>query len=306
VAARRERRARQAVCLCAALGVHAIVLGLVLARQLPREPTPQPTLELSIAIDEGPEPAPSSVADAPRTSETFRALPDARRGVAGERARAAGRPAPTSPEGASTGDLEASGPAPGAEWSPSWTAPPHIDLGLDGGLMWQAVLQADRRADPTTTDTDPGKLRDALDEGDRALGLGGGGTVVRAVHDAALAVAAIRDGSASIEVTTDAAGRVLAVHAFDVTSDEATWNEVARAIAGALLGRNVRVPPGARGVAVTVRVEVAVRTASGASSGRPVAPVANSDGVGLGFDVSDMGSRPRSVVHARVLGERRL
>ena len=55
-----------------------------------------------------------------------------------------------------------------------------------------------------------------------------------------------------------------------------------------------------------LRVEVAVRTTSGAAAGRPISKMANSDGVGVGFDVTDIGSTARQVLHARVIAERRL
>jgi len=194
-------------------------------------------------------------------------------------------------------------------WSPSWTLPQGIDLGLDGGIAWRTALHPDSvdpGGRPGGAPEDPGQMRAALDAHDRELGLGSGGPVVRAVHEVARSLSAIRDGAATLEVTTDASGRVLSVHAFEATSDDALWNEWAKSLAAELEGHALPVPRGARGLVITVRVEAAVRSASGAKAGRPVSPMANTEGAGLGFDVTDIGSRARSVVHARVVGERRL
>jgi hypothetical protein len=95
-----------------------------------------------------------------------------------------------------------------------------------------------------------------------------------------------------VEVITDATGRAVSVRVLDFSSDERSWNEAARAIGASLRGRTIVVPRGSRGMSITVHVEVATRTASGALVGRAVAPLVNSEGAGVGFDVTDIGSRP--------------
>jgi hypothetical protein len=213
------------------------------------------------------------------------------RGAGAARARG-GEAAPEASASSAPSDAE-------APWSFHAT-PPGVAEGT-----FRVPSPRDRAASPLERNGRPDEqLLDAPP--DHSLGLGfaapSGGPVVSAVHAAAAAVADARDGEATIEVVTDAAGHVVAVRLLDSTSDEQAWKEAARAIAAVLQGRTLAVPHGARGVAVTVHVEVAMRLPSGAKAGSGVTP----HGLGIGFDVADIGARAKPVVHASIVGERRL
>jgi hypothetical protein len=203
-------------------------------------------------------------------------------------------------------------PGPSASASEGWAMPvtvPHgINLGLDGGIAWRPSLNPagdEGGGDLTPAQRrDVGGLRSGLAERDRDLGFGSGGRIASAVRDADRAIAELRDGAATIQFVTDAAGNVVSVRVVDVTSNERGWTEAAEAIRSALKQRPLTVPSGARGKVVTVRVEVAMRLPSGSQGG--VRGLANGDGVGGAADLSDIGARPRAVAKSRVLSEEAL
>jgi hypothetical protein len=203
-------------------------------------------------------------------------------------------------------------PGPSASASEGWafsvTAPHGINLGLDGGIAWRPSLNpggGEGSGDvPPGPRPDVGGLRTGLAEHDRELGFGSGGRIASAVRDADRVIADLRDGAATMQFVTDAAGNVVSVRVVDVTSNERGWTEAAEAIRSALRQRPLQVPSGARGKVVTVRVEVAMRLPSGSRGG--VQGLLNGDGVGGAADLSDIGARPRAVAKSRVLSEEAL
>ena len=163
-------------------------------------------------------------------------------------------------------------------------------------------MHATPDATPQPRNTDGGRLREALHARDQALGLMHGGAVVGAAHDAAFASYA-HDGRAVIEVDLDANGNATGAHVLSVSSDASAWADVARAIAEALRARRISLPTGARGLVVTVAVDLSTRLPSGAK-GVTLEP--NGIGGGIRGDVSDIGAHGQRVVSVKFLGERGL
>jgi hypothetical protein len=106
-------------------------------------------------------------------------------------------------------------------------------------------------------------VRAALDAHDKDVGLGAGGPLVNATRDAVRSSRAPSVGHATIEVVTDASGVPSTVRVVDASSNMADWEEVAAQLETALKKQRLKVAPGAHGVAVRMRVESALKTASG-------------------------------------------
>ena len=101
---------------------------------------------------------------------------------------------------------------------------------------------------------------------------------------------------------TDAAGNVTGVKVTDFNVDPQGWAEVAKRIRSALAAQKLRVPSDANGVHVRVRVEASMRLPSGATKGVTL----SKKGMGIDFDVSDIGASKTRVVTVRVVGEGRM
>jgi hypothetical protein len=258
------------------------------------------TLEKTLEAEETPEPraepaAPGEVA--PATAAIARNAATATAAARVEEPVLTAEPVPGASATASDG------------WAPVFTMNQGINLGLDGGIVYRPTLAGaggsagggDMAPGPRP---DVGGLRAALHEHDQELGLGSGGRIGSAVRDAHRIIADLREGAATMQVVTDAAGNVVSVRVTDVTSDERGWAEAAEAIRSALRQRPLNVPNGARGVVVTVRVEVAMRLPSGSRGG--VSGLLNGDGIGGSADLSDIGARPQAIAKTRVLSEEAL
>jgi hypothetical protein len=164
---------------------------------------------------------------------------------------------------------------------------------------------------PPSHGSTTGGLAEGLAEHDASLGLGSGGPVVSAAHAVPVEALVSIDGAGVFDVLTDPTGRVVSVNVADVTSDDLEWRKVARALLAQLAGRMLRVPPGARGVAVRVRVEVIARMPSGAKAGHALTPSSTGGGTeerfyGVRGDLSDIGASAVRTVHAREVFSRPL
>lgn len=136
-----------------------------------------------------------------------------------------------------------------------------------------------------------GGLAAALDAHDRALGLGRGGPVAIEARRAAV-TAGPETGRITLVVETDASGRVRSITPAGARPNAAAWRRVIAQLSAALREKRLRVPPGARGLRVTVRVEAREQSVSGrAPSG---------GGLSLSFDVADLSGKVMRVVSARV------
>ena len=153
-------------------------------------------------------------------------------------ARSAGLPAPRQEEQA-------------LRVSPSTSALPPVDLGL-GSDGWQRWLPATRVEAPVPSPqrsvgrplfrmpapSSNGGLREGLEAHDRALGLGGAGTVVNALFNAAHGALAPATGLARFQVTVLKSGAV-EVSLRDATHELSGW----RAVAGEAASRLRKAPP---------------------------------------------------------------
>jgi hypothetical protein len=303
-------RRRLTLTLAFAALLHAGLL--VLAKHLPAGRTAAgraAPIVVEVELETEPEHAPASEGpSSPEPSGHDRGV-NARVGAAAVAPRTGAAVArPPEPPAGEPAPLEGAEPK-GAEapWSsPPWMVGPVLDTGI--GASWRPAPRATGPLAPPPEEPPRkggGGLSDALAEHDRALGLGSGGPVLAVARDAALS-ALVDESAATIYVDADSSGRVTTARVVSSTGDGAGWNEVARAIVKGLRGRTLKMPPDARGITVTVRLEVAVRLPSGARAGHPVSTGVSDGMFTLGFDVADAAGRPRRVVSGQILDERRL
>jgi hypothetical protein len=173
-----------------------------------------------------------------------------------------------------------------------------VNLGLGGDIAWMyRGAVPDRR--PKKRRQSVGALNEGLEARDRAHGLARGGVVASAAHTAALSQGPTR-GHATFVVEADAGGRVRSVRTAGVNGDRALWERVARALMAALGAKRLRVPPGARGLRVTVLVESKVQAPSGRDASKGNVQL---QGAGVQFDVADIGAVARRLISSRIVGE---
>lgn len=146
------------------------------------------------------------------------------------------------------------------------------------------------------------QLKSALDAKDTETGSGFGGPVVSVAHATAGASTAM--GYATFDVSTDAFGRVTMVRVVDFGGDGKSWQAMAKDLHASLGGRKLRVPTGAAGVSVRLRIEAAMKYPSGAM--KPVSPMVGAGTVGGSFDVADIGQSKKRMVSVRIVGESRI
>jgi hypothetical protein len=169
--------------------------------------------------------------------------------------------------------------------------------GVPGALSAMPEGPSAPLADGESKDKAGKLLRDALGEHDRSVGLGAGGPVVSAARSVLSSPNAPSEGVASYQVITDADGNVTQVRMLDANGDG--WNKLAASLLGTLKGQKLRVPPGARGLSVTVRVEAKYQLPSGAKAERSYGATSFSQE----FDLSDIAAKKVRTTSARVTGE---
>jgi hypothetical protein len=99
-----------------------------------------------------------------------------------------------------------------------------------------------------------GGLARALTEHDLELGLGQGGQVLSAFEAKARTMDAAIEGWALFDVGVDSAGRV-SVYVTDASTGRDAWERVARTAVADVDARRIRIPRGARGWRIAVRIE---------------------------------------------------
>jgi hypothetical protein len=175
-------------------------------------------------------------------------------------------------------------PAPSAEASAdgSWSFSPTPGGATTGeGTLSGDALGAAVRAGVRATVAEDTSRREALarkhpfplsDARDMALGLVPGGELVTLTGDIVRRSRTPMNGRALLQFDTDGAGMVASVRVLDVSSGRVEWDQVASEIAASARRRPLRVPTGARGLAVTLEVTSALKTVNGASAGdKPLA-----------------------------------
>jgi hypothetical protein len=295
--------------LVAALGVH-VALALAFATRKPPMPTAAAASSSEVDVDFAVEES------APASPALAAALPAPKSTTTETSTRTATTTATASLGKSSTPTTsEVLTAEPAAAASGAWSAPIFV-AGTPATMDTRApasffTLPEHGGAAPASTShgSTTGGLAEGLAEHDASLGLGSGGPVVSAAHAIPVEALVSIDGAGVFDVETDASGHVVSVRVADVTSDDLEWRKVARALQAQLASTTLRVPSGARGVAVRMRVEVIARMPSGAVSGHAIRPFAGANTeayAGVTGDLSDIGAHPVRTVHARVLGSRPL
>ena len=131
------------------------------------------------------------------------------------------------------------------------------------------------------------------------------------------------EGRALFAISVDEVGLVVNVQVAESSGDRHAWEDVGKRVLNAMAQKRVRVPPGAKGVAMKIEISSKVTLPSGArhpiTVGSPVVDAARNmangqfdkgEGMNGGlpivagsFDLSDIGAHPMRVVGARVLSE---
>ncbi len=117
------------------------------------------------------------------------------------------------------------------------------------------------------------QLKGAVDAKDQEMGLGSGGPVASAAHDVSSGVDAPETGSATIDVETDASGMVTEAHLVEAT-DHLAWSKVAGKLTKRLAATPLKVPSGAGGVTVRVKITAAMKSRAARLGAVTAAPMA--------------------------------
>jgi hypothetical protein len=141
-----------------------------------------------------------------------------------------------------------------------------------------------------------GAMRAALHDHDVAMGLGGGGPVVTALEAALRESTAPLESHAILVAVANAAGVVTQVDVESASDDPASFRAVAEDVLSRLRGQNVRVPAGH---GLSMRLDVVSRVGAPSGGGVGLDPKS----AGGHFDLSDIGARPKRIIHAHVLTE---
>jgi hypothetical protein len=242
----RSTQLHPGLALLGAAALHGVLLAAAWRTRTPATPPlapPAVPTEVEISLDAlapAPSPAAPRVAAAP-------ALPALR---ADRAARGSGEPIAPSLE---TGEIAS--PAPSASASPApevFAERPKIDLGLDGSLTRQLLLNPPRDRENAGKPS-VGLLKEGLDARDAARGLSRSSPAIQAAYRAA--GHAPPDGLAVFDVRADASGNVISVTLVSFGSNEERWRRVAGALQSQLKKRRLRVPPGSGGLLARLRIE---------------------------------------------------
>jgi hypothetical protein len=324
---------RGLVFLATAVAVHASLL-FVRSRPDTHVPPPEEVTVIETDVSTG-APAPEDTArQAARASEigkVDRVSPGVQRSAA-----ATGRES----ERAQESSGEPSPAAPGvSEESGGWSLQPEAPMDVTSRSVIARAARTIVGAAPPSGESTTGGVAEALDAHDSAIGMGRGGPVISALENAAAGEDAPFDGAATFDVAIHTDGQI-SVALLDAVSASEEWSKVGEATRRALDPKRVRIPPGARGWHVVVRLEakvqypngldpaklgtkVTVSPANGSSSEAPSPARASLAYVGKvcsvrltlgltlipisgGCDPTNIGARPLRMVHGHVVKEGRL
>jgi hypothetical protein len=251
-------------------------------------------------------------------------------------------------------------PAPGAPEAPPVEAPTSreeprrlslAELGIGAPVPLVGAHTPEKLPDPAAraARSVEKSINDALAAKDREIGLGSDGPVVSALERATYGSALSGNGTATFVARIDSSGRVSLLQVLNVNGDHKGWSKVARRALATLSRRKLRVPQGAKGVELRIKVESRWALPSGADPGLEVRmfgvplkkgqgkrssrisifePVAKVEKVlvpqpgggsiempvpqmgvgvlGVAGDPSDIGAKPRRIVHAEVESQKLL
>ncbi|MBK7582828.1 MAG: hypothetical protein IPI67_21870 [Myxococcales bacterium] len=285
-------------CLALAAGLHTLVA--VAVRSAPPGPLP-PAPPAPVVYELSFEPTPEASPALPRPTVTAAPL---RVPETADVPRTAGSPQVALSSRSSAGDAgSSSGEGPAVAQTTDTSGEPNpraarpLELGLGGLWMRPALPDRPRTQGWKSGAETAGGLGAELEARDRERGLARGGLIATHARSAAISLGPA-EGTATFVVDTDADGKVQAVTLSEARGG-ASWTRVRAALTRALATRRLRVPRGARGLRVSIRVEAKVQLPSGSRPGDSV----RAKGPGAEFDVADIGARASRVVSARVLNE---
>jgi hypothetical protein len=244
--------------LAAAVCVHG-ALAAELARSrapLAASPKAAPLLvERIVELEEAPL--------APPTQASLPAPPRARSAVASA-TTPANRP--------DVREQNAPSPPPNAQPLAStepWSFSPSVPVDLGIGTHWKVVAAASASVPPPPPEASVSPpswqqlMQGELAARDQELGLGPGGALVTAAHEAASGAEAPEEGSATLEIVCDASGAVTDGRVTGATGDLPAWTEMARPLVRQMHGKTMRLPPGAKGLRARLAVRIARTLPSG-------------------------------------------
>jgi hypothetical protein len=318
----RRRRLSALGYLAVAAALHLAALFAVRVSSSPVARAPEPPLEVELVPE-----APVAPVAAPTAPSVAAGVEVAKVDTA--RALVARAVASVLEHGGESGAAEApSASASPAESGAGWALQPERPADVtDPAFIARAVRPPSvERANEGVSTT--GGLVEGLDAHDVEVGLGRGGPVITALENAAASDVAPFEGAATFDFAIHSDGQI-SMALLDATSSLEDWNRVGEATRKALDPKAVRLPPGARGWHVVVRVEAKVQFPNGldptklgtkfttsptgltfAATGK-VCSVRVTAGLTLvpimgACDPANIGMRPLRVVHGHVSHEGRL
>lgn len=161
---------------------------------------------------------------------------------------------PSSTETTTESELPTTSPAPSPD--AEWTFDPTVGTNpLSSAVIARAVQPQVREfGEQAGGGTTAGGLAEALTARDVELGTGQGGQVLSAFEARARTMDVAVEGWAVFDVGIDTSGRV-SVALTDASTARDAWERLARTAVGEVDARRIRVPRGARGWRVAVRIE---------------------------------------------------
>ncbi|MGH7280180.1 MAG: hypothetical protein ACRELY_01535, partial [Polyangiaceae bacterium] len=164
----------------------------------------------------------------------------------------------------------------GEPWSFS---PTNVNLGLGDKTGELARQMAQHGQLDTGTKPSPGGVVEGLDAADAARGFGRGGPVVQAVEEVSRDPTAPPEGVAMFDIAIEKNGKI-SVSVSESTANREDWQRLTTDIARAVQKKAIRMPEGANGLRVGVRVEAKIRFPDGRD---PKKSGAYASGTGVGI-----------------------
>ncbi|HSO38033.1 MAG TPA: hypothetical protein VLT33_36145 [Labilithrix sp.] len=263
--------------------------------------------ELAISLEnESAAPVSHGTAEAlPATAETTRSPSESAPAIV---ARASGPSsasgaASSEPMSASVGGEVPPGGTPGPATSGGVSAIPFTarELGIGPGNN-PFLPRAEEKVPTTGPDTPIARsLRGSGLAHDRELGLGPEGPAISALQDATTASIAPLRGRAHFIVRTGGDGLVLGIDLVD-SEGGSGWTDAGRIALENLRGKKFKVPSGARAMNMHIEIKSEMKLPNGQNA--PVGGrLGDNDMPELTIpDVSNIGAKPRRVIHARAVG----
>lgn len=176
----------------------------------------------------------------------------------------------------------------------------HAELGIGGR---NPFLPRAEEKEPANGPNTPAAraMRGTGGAHDREIGLGPEGPAIAALSAATTSSIAPLRGRASFVVRAGGDGLVFAVDLVD-SEGGSGWADAGRIALQALRGKKMRVPKGANGLAMHIEVRSEMKLPNGENGPLGVRSGENKMPEMTIPDISNLGSRPRRVVHARATG----